>query len=60
MKYVKCALCGKEIIQSRIDLWCYHISFPGTGVVCIHHHGVEEEYAKLLEQASKELETENE
>jgi hypothetical protein len=54
-KKVQCAVCKALIPQNRTDLWVYHESFPGNGVVCRHHHGVEEEYNRLLKEAGEAL-----
>jgi len=46
---IVCAICVKEIPMKDTDKWCYHVSFPGP--VCRHHHGVQEEYDRLLGEA---------
>jgi len=51
--YIKCAVCGKEIKMSDTHLWVYHKSFPGP--VCHHHHGVKEEYEKLLNKLKEDV-----
>lgn len=50
---MKCAICKKMLVRKETETWCFHISFPGP--VCRDHHGVKEEYDRLLAETSKEL-----
>lgn len=50
---ITCAVCKEEILQKDTDKWCYHTSFPGP--VCRHHHGVQEEYKRLLKEANETI-----
>lgn len=48
----QCVVCHKFHFRFDVELWRYHVS---VGVVCRHHHGVEEWYKELLRKAGEEI-----
>jgi hypothetical protein len=47
-----CHICGKIWKRKDVAHWLYHESI---GVVCRHHHGIQEWYDNLLKEIKEKL-----
>jgi len=46
--YLKCVVCGKEVLLTETNKWFYHRSWDGPK--CSTHEDVREEYDRLLKE----------